>query len=84
MPKFTFTFHVDWDNDDPEADVEDAVLLEHEPARYLESPREFEERLEKANALAWDCLGKFLQDDCCMRVEFDTTAGTARVLERTQ
>jgi len=84
MPKITFTFHLDHENDDNEGIVYDAVDAANERAKFELTPREFEERFDKAESLVWDCLGKFLQDDCCMQVEFDTEAGTARVLERTQ
>lgn len=84
MPKLKLTFHLDWDDDDPEGVVADAVDADNERAKYELTPREFEDRIDKAETLAWDCLGKFLENDCCLTVEFDTETGTARVLERTQ
>lgn len=81
--KIRLKFHLDWDNDDPEATVDDAVDAAHERARYEMTPREFDDLREKAVELAWDCLGKFQEDECCITVEFDTKAGTATVIPHT-
>lgn len=81
--KFKLKFHLDWDNEDPEALIDDAVTDDNERARYEMTPREFDDRIEKATELTWACLGKFQEDECCITVEFDTEAGTATVLTRT-
>ena len=78
--KLTLTFHTD---DDAEEAVYDAVTEANARHQFEMTDREYENLIDKKVDEVYEALGKFLEDDCCLKVEFDLVAGTAAIKDRT-
>lgn len=74
------TFHAD---DNTEDQVYDAVAAANARYQFEMTDREYEALIDKKVDEAYESLGKFLEDDCCLAIEFDFATGTAVVKDRT-
>ena len=78
--KFTLTLHTD---DEAEEAIYDAVSQACARHQYEMTDREYENLIDKKVDEVYEALGKFLENDCCLKVEFDLVAGRASVQPRT-